>query len=253
MLTRHGVPLIEDDVYSELHFASQPALPVKAYEAQQSGSAVLHCGSFSKCLAPGFRVGWVAAGRFAPALQRLKLSSSLGGSWPAQAALAEYLRSGGFDHHLRGLRQALARQRDTLSAAVTRHFPAGTRMTLPQGGYFLWLELPAGCDSLALHGQALREGISLAPGPMFSARREFGHCLRLNYGQPWTPALDAALARLGELAWLQLPSQTPLPASDRVETPALCDFRQRPHRGSMLNLCSHPFFPPLFLRPRSRC
>jgi len=197
MLNAHGVPLIEDDVYAELHFAAQPALPAKAFE--QDG-LVLHCGSFSKCLAPGYRVGWVAAGRLAPTLQRLKLSSSLSGSWPAQAALAEYLQGGGFDHHLRGLRAALAQQRDAMLAAVARHFPAGTRMTRPQGGYFLWVELPEGCDSLALHAQALAEGISLAPGPMFSARREFGRCLRLNYGQPWAEGLERAVARLGALA-----------------------------------------------------
>lgn len=197
LLEAHGVPLIEDDVYAELHLGPTPPQPAKAFE-QQGG--VMHCGSFSKSLAPGFRVGWVAGGRFTPTLQRLKLSSSLGGSWPAQAAVAEYLQTGGFDHHLRSLRGALARQQDALLAAVTRYFPAGTRMTRPQGGYFLWVELPAGCDSLALHAQALAEGISLAPGPMFSARREFGHCLRLNYGHPWTPALEQALARLGALA-----------------------------------------------------
>ncbi|MDN3921190.1 PLP-dependent aminotransferase family protein [Roseateles violae] len=203
LLARHGVPLIEDDVYAELHFGAQPAPPVKAFEARTTGAAVLHCGSFSKCLAPGYRVGWVAAGRLAPALQRLKLSNSLGGSWPAQAALAEYLQAGGFDLHLRGLRRALQRQRDAMLDGIARHFPAGTRMTRPEGGYFVWLELPPGGDSLALHGQALAEGISLAPGPMFSARREFGRCLRLNYGHRWTPALQAALARLGSLAAAQ--------------------------------------------------
>ncbi len=197
LLAAHGVPLIEDDVYAELHFDAQPPLPAKAFELAGN---VLHCGSFSKCLAPGYRVGWVAAGRFAPALQRLKLSSSLGGSWPAQAALAEYLQGGGFDRHLRGLRAALLSQRDAMLAAVARHFPAGTRMTRPLGGYFLWIELPPGSqDALTLHAQALAEGISLAPGAMFSARREFGHCLRLNYGHPWSAELEQAVARLGAL------------------------------------------------------
>jgi len=204
LLARHGVPLIEDDVYAELYFDAQPPLPAKAFEQDGGGGGVLHCGSFSKCLAPGYRVGWVAASHFAPQLQRLKLSSSLSGSWPAQAALAEYLQAGGFDHHLRGLRLALARQRDALLAAVTRHFPPGTHMTRPQGGYFLWVELPTGCDSLGLQAQALLDGISLAPGPLFSARREFGQCLRLNYGQPWTDGLEQAIARLGELARAQL-------------------------------------------------
>lgn len=196
LLEGHGIPLIEDDVYAELHHAANPALPAKAFSTQ---GLVLHAGSFAKALAPGYRVGWVAAGRFAPALLRAKLSQSLSGSWPAQAAIAHYLEGGDYERHLRALRRAFAGQQRALRAAVLRHFPAGTRVTEPLGGYFVWVELPPGHDSLALQRVALAEGISLAPGPLFSARGDFRHCLRLNAGQPWTPALAAAVARLGEL------------------------------------------------------
>jgi DNA-binding transcriptional MocR family regulator len=196
LLERHDVVLIEDDVYAELQHEGLAPLPAKAFETR---GAVLHCGSFSKSLAPGYRVGWVAAGRHAPALLRAKLSLSLSGSWPAQAALADYLQGGDFDRHLRALRRALAAQQRAMLAAIERHFPDDTRVTRPSGGYFLWVELPEGHDSLALHGAALAEGISLAPGPMFSASGAFRHCLRLNCGQPWTPLLEQALARLGEL------------------------------------------------------
>jgi DNA-binding transcriptional MocR family regulator len=141
----------------------------------------------------------VAAGRFAPALRRAKLSQSLSGSWPAQAAIAHYLEGGDCERHLRALRRALAAQQQALREAVLQHFPPGTRVTRPMGGYFLWVQLPPGHDTLALQRAALLEGISLAPGPMFSARGDFADCLRLNSGQPWTPALAAAVARLGEL------------------------------------------------------
>ncbi|MFG6430530.1 PLP-dependent aminotransferase family protein [Roseateles sp. LYH14W] len=196
LLEGHGIPLIEDDVYAELQHTGTPPLPAKAHSTR---GEVLHAGSFAKTLAPGYRVGWVAAGRFAPALRRAKLSQSLSGSWPAQAAIAQYLEGGDYDRHLRALRRALASQQRALRAAVLQHFPAGTEVTAPKGGYFLWVTLPPGHDSMALQRAALLEGISLAPGPLFSASGGFAHCLRLNSGQPWTPALAAAVARLGEL------------------------------------------------------
>lgn len=197
LLAGHGVPLIEDDVYGELYFgARRPAL-AKRHDRH---GLVMHCGSFSKCLAPGFRIGWAAPGRHARAVERLKLSTSLACAMPSQLALAAYLAQGGYDRHLRQLRAALEAQRDAMLLAVARHFPPGTRATRPEGGYFLWVELPAGADTLALHRAALEHGISIAPGPMFSARREYRHCLRLNYGHPWNAQLEDAMALLGRLA-----------------------------------------------------
>jgi DNA-binding transcriptional MocR family regulator len=88
--------------------------------------------------------------------------------------------------------------------AIGAHFPAGTRVTRPRGGYFMWLEMPAAVDALELHRRALMEGISTAPGPMFSANRSYGNCLRLNYGHPWSPSIEKAVARIGALAREQL-------------------------------------------------
>jgi DNA-binding transcriptional MocR family regulator len=196
LLRRHGVPLIEDDVYAELHLGPRPTRPAKAFDRDGD---VLHCSSFSKTLAPGYRIGWVVAGRRAEALRRLKLTTSLASPFPTQAALADYLEHGGFDRHLRRLREALALQRSSLLRALYRHFPKGTRATSPLGGYFVWVELPEGADALALHAAALEHGISVAPGPMFSAHRGFRRCIRLNYGHPWEPRMDRAMATLGRL------------------------------------------------------
>lgn len=159
---------------------------------------------FSKCLAPGYRLGWVAAGRYARRIQRLKLSTSLATTGPVQIALADYLKHGAYDKHLRQLRLKLAAQEAALVAAVDRHFPAGTRLARPQGGYFLWLELPGQVDTLTLHRQALARGISIAPGPIFSAKREFGNYLRLNFGHPDSDRQQQAMATLGELIAEQL-------------------------------------------------
>lgn len=196
LLARHQVPLIEDDVYGELYFGQRAPLPAKAFDRQ---GLVMHCSSFSKTLAPGFRVGWVAPGRFAEAIVRLKLTTTLSASVPAQAALADYLQHGGYDRHLRRLRHALEDQQASLRTALARHFPPGLRVSHPEGGYFLWVELAPGLDSLALFERALAQGISLAPGPMFSARRAYRNCVRLNYGHPWGEALEHAVARLGAL------------------------------------------------------
>lgn len=201
LLQRHDVPLIEDDVYAELYFGQQAPLCSKA---EDRSGLVMHVSSFSKCLAPGYRLGWVAAGRYAQAIQRQKLSTSLATNVPVQIALADYLKHGGYENHLRHLRRTLANQEASLTAAVEQHFPAGTRLARPQGGYFLWLELPRRVDTLLLHQQALAQGISIAPGPIFSAKREFGNCLRLNFGHPDSPRQQAAIATLGKLVAEQL-------------------------------------------------
>src|SRR5574343_1281518 len=201
LLRRYQVPLIDDDVYAELHF--QPT-PPRSSKADDQAGLVMHVSSFSKCLAPGYRLGWVAAGRFAQALQRQKRSTSLATTIPVQHALADYLKHGGYEHHWRQLRQRLMAQEARLVQQIERYFPAGTRLARPQGGYFLWLELPRAVDTLLLHQQALELGISIAPGPIFSAQREFGHYLRLNFGHPDSPRRQAAMATLGELIARQL-------------------------------------------------
>jgi DNA-binding transcriptional MocR family regulator len=201
MLSRAGVPLIEDDVYGELYFGKRRPLPAKAFDRD---GLVLHCASFSKCLAPGYRVGWTIPGLYARRITRLKLTSTLSVSVPVQQGLCEYLARGGYDRHLRQLRQVFSQQQVALAEAVSRHFPPGTRLSRPAGGYFLWVELPAGSDALALQREACTLGISLAPGPMFSARAGFGNCMRLNYGHPWSGAMAEAVATLGRLAAAQL-------------------------------------------------
>jgi len=196
LLDQHDIPLIEDDVYAELFFGRHRPKPVKAFDRK---GLVLNCSSFSKSLAPGYRVGWVAAGRFATAIQRRKVMSSVSTSAPAQDAIALYLHEGGYERHLSALRRALATQQEAALDSLTRHLPGGVRISRPEGGYFLWLELPAGRDAIEIHRQALEQGFSIAPGPIFSARRAFRHCLRLNYGHPWTPISDKAVRALGRI------------------------------------------------------
>jgi len=197
LLAAREIPLIEDDVYAELYFGHRGFLPAKAFDRK---GLVMHCSSFSKTLAPGYRVGWVSPGRFGQQIERLRLMTTLSASLPAQLAIADYLQHGGYDKHLRRLRHAMESQLSSLLAAIARHFPPDVRVSRPAGGYFVWVEFAKGFDALALHQAALEHGIGVAPGPVFSARRNFRNCLRLNYGHPWSERFEAAMQTLGRLA-----------------------------------------------------
>jgi len=197
LCVEHGVTLIEDDIYGDLQHSGIRPLPAKAFD---TGGNVILCSSFSKTLAPGARIGWLCGGRFASSLKRAKWASSGPSSALLQEVLAQTLASGGYERHLARLRATYARRVGQVAAAVLRHFPEGTRMTQPRGGFVLWVELPRPIDSLVLFEAALRHGVNFAPGPLFSATGRYRNFLRLNCGRRWTPALDDAVARLGSLA-----------------------------------------------------
>lgn len=194
---KHGLTLIEDDVFGDLHYGPQRPLPLKAWDRDNE---VIYCASFTKSYAPSLRLGWLAGGRHHAALLQLKASSTLLASPLLQVVLADVLESGDYRRQNRILRQQLYSQMQAACRAVARYFPRGTRLRPPQGGLLLWLEGPENLDSQLLLQAALAEGISFAPGLAFSTEARFGHCLRINCGQPYTPAFDAALARLGALA-----------------------------------------------------
>jgi DNA-binding transcriptional MocR family regulator len=201
LLGRRKVPVIEDDTYGDLAFRPQRPRCLKAFDRHDN---ILWCGSFSKTLAPGYRIGWVAPGRFHAEVQKLKLVFTLATATPTQLAVADFLASGGFDRHLRRLRRVYEENLGLAADAVARHFPDGTKATRPLGGHLLWLELPGESDSLALHEAALAEGVSVAPGPLFSATGRFRHCLRLNCAVLWSAQVERAVATLGRLAREQL-------------------------------------------------
>ncbi|MFQ1592968.1 PLP-dependent aminotransferase family protein [Aeromonas veronii] len=201
LLNSHGVPLVEDDVYAEVYFGRERPKPIRHWD--QRGDSLL-CSSFSKCLAPGFRVGWVVAGPHAERVQRLQLMSTLSTNVPSQLALAEMLRQGGVDAHFRRLRHTLAQRQQQMRAALQRLLSDEVRISSPDGGYFLWLALPAHFDSRALHAKALGSGFSVAPGALFSSQGQHNHCLRLNSSHPWSEQLEQALTRLAALIAAQL-------------------------------------------------
>jgi len=197
LLAARGVPLIEDDIYGDIYFGAERPKPFAALDRH---GLTLYCSSFSKTIAPGYRIGWIVAGRHMPRVLESKIAVTLCGPALPQAALAEFLSSGGYDSHLRRIRRTFKDNIERMMRTVDEAFPPGTRMTRPAGGFVLWLELPAALDSRALFAQALARGICFAPGDVFSASDRYAHCLRLSCGFPWQPEIENGVRTLGALA-----------------------------------------------------
>jgi DNA-binding transcriptional MocR family regulator len=191
-----GIPLIEDDIYGDISYSLQRPKTAKAFD--KTGNVLL-CSSFSKTLAPGYRVGWIAPGKFRTEVLRRKLVSSLGTATPTQQAIAAFLAEGGYDRHLRKLRKTYARNAVLMAAAVSEYFPEGTKVTRPTGGQVLWAELPKWVDSVDLYEKALKQGIAIAPGPIFSSQRKYHNFVRLNSAM-WSDRIKDAVARVGSMA-----------------------------------------------------
>jgi DNA-binding transcriptional MocR family regulator len=137
-------------------------------------------------------------------VRRLKFTTTLGTPVVLQKTVSDFLRNGGYDHHLRSIRRAYHHQLHLFSQAILRHFPQGTRISRPEGGFVLWIELPPGVDTLRLHRDALKQKINTAPGALFSVKDRYKNCLRMNCGLPWGEPIEAALKTLGDLAKKQL-------------------------------------------------
>lgn len=196
LAAERGFALIESDVYGETHFGDDRPPVLQAFD---TGGDVILCSSFSKTVAPGLRVGWLAPGRHFKTAQSMKFSTSLASPRLPQEVLAQFIQNGGYDHHMRRMRAALKRQSQQMVDAVTRHFPPGCRLSQPQGGLILWIELPPQVDSRRVFERALKEHIGIAPGATFSCSQRFNHFIRVHYGAPWSAKLDANIRRLGQI------------------------------------------------------
>ena len=201
LLARHEIPLIEDDIYGDLAFDNERPSAAKSFDRSD---LVIYCSSFSKTIAPGYRVGWAIAGRYQAEMERIKMIMNVAPASPPQLAIAEFLATGGYDHHLRSIRRTHARNISQMADSVARHFPPGTRMTHPGGGFILWIEMPEGTDAIKLYHRALEEQISIVPGPLFSLTGKYGNYIRLSAAQ-WDERIEQGIETLGRLAFELLP------------------------------------------------
>ncbi|MBT0721999.1 PLP-dependent aminotransferase family protein [Tatumella sp. TA1] len=194
---QYKLPIIEDGIYSELQFQSPPSPAIKSFDKE---GWVIYCTSFTKTLAPDFRIGWMMAGRFHEAVSRLKGLSTLGESALLTNTLAEFLANGGYDHHLRSLRRRYASNMDKVRDMISRYFPEGTQATRPTGGFVFWAELPGEINTVDLFEQLLNERICVTPGSLYSLSDHYHHALRLSCCYPFDERYRYALRRTGELA-----------------------------------------------------
>ena len=196
ILTGMETPIIEDDIYGELHYGGVRPSSMRAFD--ESG-LVISCGSVSKTIALGYRIGWAVSSQFHDDIARAKFYSSVACPTLQQLVLAKYYASGGYDRYLRRVRMTLSANAQHFSEAIGRCFPPGTRIARPVGGVVLWVELPSTIDGAELFRTALASRIGVAPGIVFSAKADYRNYIRVSCGLPWTATIERAIEKLGRL------------------------------------------------------
>jgi DNA-binding transcriptional MocR family regulator len=198
------IAIIEDAAYQSLRYEGEALPPVLAREIARKGDInacrTLYCGSFSKTLAPGLRVGWVCGAReVISQLVLLKQAADLHSSTINQMAIATVAQAQ-FDSHVDKIKAAYVARRDVMLAALETHMPAGVTWTRPEGGMFIWLELPGQLRSADLLAQSLRsERVAFVPGHAFFADGSGTNTLRLSFSRTDATAIEEGIARLGRL------------------------------------------------------
>ncbi|WP_026972074.1 PLP-dependent aminotransferase family protein [Aliagarivorans marinus] len=191
---RYDLAIIEDDIVGDLSYHTPRPASLKSMDKQ---GRVLMCSSFSKTLAQGLRIGWVAPGRYASKLTHMKFVTSMGSTTLPQMAIAEFIAEGHHAKHLHHARLHYHNSRDQVLRWIARDFPQGCKATFPQGGYWLWVEMPRELDSFELNRQLNGFGIGVAPGGLFSAANKYRHCFRLNFAQ-LDERVEQAIGVIGE-------------------------------------------------------
>lgn len=194
LLTKKQIPLIEDDIYGEIYFGKTRPRTCKSYDKE---GWVMLCSSVSKSLAPGYRVGWCIPGRFKAQVMNTKMIHTISSATPTQAAIALFFEAGRYDLHMRNLRRALYTQCLRYMQGIAAHFPADTKISRPQGGYALWIELDKSINAFELYKLAMQQNISIAPGQIFSTDARFRNFIRISFGIPYDGEVDNSFRILG--------------------------------------------------------
>jgi DNA-binding transcriptional MocR family regulator len=197
LASREGIVLIEDDIYGDLGFERERPKPLKAFDRDDS---VILCTSFSKTISPALRIGAAISAKHAARIAALKYARGTGTSAFGEEVLQRFLDSGIYERHLGKVRGEYRTLIARYAQQILQSFPAGTRVSQPQGGYILWVELPHAIDGRQIQKHALTKRISVAPGSIFSENGgHYRNYIRLNCAIPWTEASRKALLQLARL------------------------------------------------------
>jgi DNA-binding transcriptional MocR family regulator len=196
LITEHNIPLIEDDIYGELYFGKHRPKTCKSFDKK---GLVIHCSSLSKSLAPGYRIGWILPGKYLEHVKQLKMMHTVSSPTLTQVAMAHFLSIGRYEYHLKNLRKALHTQSLRYIQGIMQYFPPDTKISRPQGGFALWVELNQKVNAYQLYAEAMKHNINIAPGQIFSASCNYSNCLRIGYGKPWDSDVEYGLMILGKL------------------------------------------------------
>ncbi|GAA0785189.1 PLP-dependent aminotransferase family protein [Marinobacterium sediminicola] len=194
LASRHDMAVIEDDIYADTGFTETPP-PIKALDTEER---VILCSSFSKSLSRDLRLGWISGARWHERIQHLKLVTQLASSRYLQQGVAEFMADGGYASHLRRQRSVLSARRDQLMRELSR-WPHVQSFSRPAGGLASWVEFSPDVDVLAMYHQALKQGVVLTPGPLFSVSGQYRNCLRISFAHPWDEKRLEALAKVPQL------------------------------------------------------
>ncbi|ANJ92134.1 PLP-dependent aminotransferase family protein [Serratia plymuthica] len=192
---RHDVAIIEDDVYGDIAYQYPRPRTIKSFD---DDGRVLLCSSFSKTLAPGLRIGWIAPGRYLERVLHMKYIGTGSTATQPQLAIADFIRHGHYLQHLRRMRTRYQQNRDRMTGWIMKYFPPGTRVSQPRGGFMLWIELDDEFDTLRLNRYLEQQGVQIAVGSIFSASGKYRNCLRINYAPKLTPEIEQAVSRVGK-------------------------------------------------------
>ncbi len=196
IITKHNIPMIEDDIYGELYFGRNRPRTCKYYDTK---GLVMHCSSLSKSLSPGYRIGWAIPGKFLDEVKQVKRIHNISCPTLTQAAMAHFLQNGRYEYHLKGLRKALHTQSLRYIQAVIDHFPEDSKVSRPQGGFVLWVELDKKIDAFRLRAEAMKHKISIMPGRIFSVNPNYKNCIRISFGKPYSDDMEYGMMVLGKL------------------------------------------------------
>jgi DNA-binding transcriptional MocR family regulator len=196
IISKSNIPLIEDDIYGELYFGKHRPKTCKYFDKK---GLVMHCSSLSKSLAPGYRIGWILPGKFMKEVKQLKMMHTVSSPTITQVAMAHFLSIGRYEYHLKNLRKALHTQCLKYTQGIMEYFPTDTKISRPQGGFVLWVELNKKLNAYKLCTEALKHQISVAPGQIFSAKSDYSNYVRISYGKPWNEDIEYGLMMLGRM------------------------------------------------------